>query len=270
MNAVIERINSFGIPIGEEARPAQTLQALRDRGIYINYKTIARLIDGSTNGEKILRKLQCAETLERDSVCGKDRFYLRIIEIGLNKRARQSKEDAHKWNSHQFMGPIVDNTGIDPQILRRCFRGMRAEMVFSEIIAMTDHSKPTFLQAADQYIQDYTGSRCGHYSPFVNQVAEKWDGTTIESFYRGFYDKVQTPNTLGTWPPYEAEALRDFYKDRIAAGSPLTILDRLILNTERDDSLDRLVPQAVADWTGVRFDPTVTYNHLNVLLTGRP
>ena len=269
----VENINymsqSLGVSVSEHSTSrAFILKSLKERGIDITPTTISRLRGGSTSGRKSVRRLKGSEILRQGNVTSKDNFYLDIAELGVAIRTYPDW-GGNRLTSVGFTETIAETLGINDQILRRGFRAMRVDLVLEELANPNWDLLSFFRPVAEEYISAYT---IGPRGPSKNVVKldSEWDRKTVGGFYRALYKNLVTPSALRIWPPYEVEVLRGFYRQRISLNSRISFFDRLVIESDLFNVPEGRLESTIRVNTGIKYDPYVTYNHLNVLVNARP
>lgn len=248
------------------------VRSLRDHGIEANRSTISRLRgeSPSTSGEKIARRLRGSETLGTNNAILKDKFYFEVTQVGLDIRVHPSR-DRRRWENIGFTKSIAETLDVSSQDLRRCFRAMRTDFVLEELAHPNHRQISYLLPTAKQFIGAYTeGAR---RSPNVVAFDDVWDRKTVIGFYKSLYQCcTDRPSSLKVWTPFEVEILNEFYCQRMNGdeGSPLSLYDQMVIEDDLHKVPEWHLVNIIRESTGIKYDPSVTYNHLNVLLYGKP
>lgn len=262
----------LGVPLGEKGSNRRSVvETFREKGLSkLNPTSVSRLKAGVISGEKTDWRLDASKVLEEDNAGLKNPFYEQITQVGLQERRfNTAPQRAHVLKSDHFVEDIAKVLEQDPQVVRRCIRAMRADMVLTQADSPDTALLRQFSDIAESYIDANRRIPPSMRSPVVEALDEAWDHSTVESFYSSLY-RVMNERGIGTWTPYEMETLSRFYRQQVAVGNHLTPFDRLVL-----DSYTRGVPaiQIVGEinkTTGIEIDEKVIEQHRNVLVYGRP
>ncbi len=243
----------------------------KDKHVLISPSAAFRLHNGQLLGYRMDRKFERASVLEQGAA-QKDSFYklIALTGISLRKYVRYLR-----LSSRGFMEGLAEVLGTDPQKIRRCFRAMRTDLVYTEL----EHEKkslnpdlpesliPSIIYIAETYLSDY--AKGPEIPPTIRVVNQEWDRTTFRGFYRLFNEHVKHPATVGTWPPYEVGVFNIFYSWRLSIGNPPTPFDKLCLEAGMENRLPKFTTDSREDAL-TTFDRFVTQTHTNVMLFGRP
>lgn len=266
----IER--KIGTPLGEKDSDRKSVvKAFRSKGLSgLDPTSVSRLKAGMISGERTKWRLDASRILEEDDAVSKNQFYQQIAQTGVEQRLfNTAPQRDHVLKTDHFVEDIAKTIGQDPQVVRRCIRGMRTDLV----LAQTNASNPTLLrqfsEIAERFIDAKHRLPPSMHSPGVNTLNQVWDHTTIEDFYRNIY-AVSEGRTIGGWTPYEMEALALFYTQQDEAGNHLTPFDRLVLNTYIKGLPTSGVVSKIKGSVGIDIDQGVIEQHRNIMAYGRP
>lgn len=261
----------LGVPLGEKGSNRKNIvEAFEKKGLSgLHPTSVSRLKAGMISGERTDWRLDASRVLEEDSASFKNPFYKQITQVGLQERRfNTAPQRSHVLKSDHFVEDIAKAIGQDPQVVRRCIRAMRADMVLTQ-----SSSDPNLLRSFTGIAEDYLDANRkippSLRSPAVTALGDNWDHSAIENFYRNIY-AVAGGRAIGTWTPYEMEALSLFYGQQVAAGNHLTSLDRSVLDSYIKGLAASQIVSDVAGSTGIEIDAGVIEQHRNVLVYGRP
>ena len=167
------------------------------------------------------------------------------------------------------MEDIAKALGQDPQVVRRCIRAMRTDMVLVQAGSPDVALLRQFSDTAQDYINANRRTPPSMRSAAVTALDQVWDHASIENFYRNMY-AVSGGRAIGTWTPYEMEVLSLFHRQQDAQGNNLTPFDRLVLNSYTKGVPASQIVGEVVGSTGIEIDKGVIEQHRNVLVFGRP
>lgn len=268
----------LGVPLGEKkADRKSVIGAFREKGLArLNPTSVSRLKAGMISGERTDWRLDASRVLEEDNAGLKNQFYGQITEVGLAQRSfNTAPRRSHVLKSDHFVKDIAKAIGQDPQVIRRCIRAMRADLVLTQREALLTQIPSNrdllrnFTDIAEDYIDANSKIPLSLRSSAVTALGEKWNHSTIEDFYRNIY-AVAGGRAIGTWTPYEMEVLDLFNRQQMAAGNHLTAFDRLVLDSYVKGFPANQIVSNVAGSTGIEIDEGVIEQHRNVLTIGRP
>lgn len=261
----------LGVPLGEKGSDRKSVvETFREKGLSgLNPTSVSRLKAGMISGERTNWRLDSSRVLEEDNASLKNPFYEQITQAGMqDRRFNAAPQRSHILKSDHFVEDIANAIGQDPQVIRRCIRAMRVDLVLAQ-----SPSDPNLLRSFTDIAEDYLDANRkippSLRSPAVTALGENWDHSTIEDFYRNIYT-VAGGRAIGTWTPYEMEALFLFYGQKVEAGNHLTTFDRLILDSYIKGLPASQIVSDVAGSTGINIDEDVVEQHRNVLTVGRP
>lgn len=272
MNNRSEIEQKLGVPLGEKGSNRRRLTAtFRERGLSKLHPTsISRLKAGMISGERTDWRLDASRVLEEDNATLKNPFYEQITQVGLQERTfNTAPQRAHILKSDHFVEDVAKVLGQDPQVVRRCIRAMRADMVLTQANSPDTALLRQFSDTAESYIDANRQVPPSLRSFAVTALNQAWDHTTIGNFYRNIY-AVSGGRVIGTWTPYEMEMFSRFYRQQVAQGNHLTPFDRLVLDSyTKGLPASQIVVEATRS-TGIDIDEGVIEQHRNVLAYGRP
>lgn len=251
-----------GISFGRELSERAVVERFKGKGVVMHPKTTYRLREDKTSGERLTRRLDMAEAL-KGNASKKDRFYHAIAVQGQQVRKVNGQG---RYAGRGFMDAIADDLKINPQDARRSLRAMRAELVLSELNGETQFMDE-FRLTTERYLNKFVVGWSA--SPALQKVDEEWTRDSIGEFYRNFYSYAETTSTLQTFPPYEADIMESYYRQRLMTGSELSVLDKLTLSKNANGSRLTTVVDVVRA-AGVPYDNVVHFAHTNALLYGQP
>lgn len=262
----------LGVPLGEKGDNRKSVVAIfRGKGLSrLSPTSISRLKTSMISGEKTNWRLDTSRVLEEDKSDLKNPFYEQITQIGLQERRfNTAPQRSNVLKSDHYVEDIAKALGQNPQVVRRCIRAMRTDMVLAQVGSPDAALLRQFSDIAEGYIDANRRIPPSLRSSAVIVLDENWNHSTIENFYRNIYE-ARGGRVIGTWTPYEMEVLSVFYKQQVTAGNHLTSLDHLVL-----DSYTRGLPTSqivgeVAGPTGIKIDEGVLEQHRNVLVYGHP
>lgn len=199
------------IDLGPKGGPVPpVVDAFRNRGVPVHEDTVGHLRSHRTSGEKVADRLYCAGLVRLGDTRRKDACYLRIAYTALAVRAPQLNNFAHRWRSNGQTEAMAELLRLSPQLVRRCIRAMRAELVYADVECPETDVRQTFGNVANHYFYVYSYPANSTLRASINAVADNWDGRTLRSFYALLYG--YGPRTIGTWHPYEAEVFQRYYE----------------------------------------------------------
>lgn len=261
----------LGVPLGEKGSNRKTIvKTFREKGLSgLNPTSVSRLKAGMISGEKTDWRLDASRVLEEDNASLKNPFYGQITESGLDQRRfNTAPQRSHVLKSDHFVEDIAKAIGQDPQVIRRCIRAMRVDLVLAQ-----NPSNPNLLRSFTDIAEGYLDANRkippSLRSPAITSLGENWDHLTIENFYRNIYT-VAGGRAIGTWTPYEMEALSLFYGQQVTVGNHLTLFDRSVLDSYIKGLPASQIVSDVAGSTGIEIYAGVIEQHRNVLVYGRP
>lgn len=260
----------LGIPLGEKGSDRKSIvRTFREKGLSgLNPTSVSRLKAGMISGERTDWRLDASKVLEEDNASLKNQFYGQITEAGLEQRRfNTAPQRSHVLKSDHFVEDIANAIGQDPQVIRRCIRAMRVDLVLTQ--TPSDPNLPrSFIDIGEGYLDANRKIPPSLRSPVVTALGENWNHSTIEDFYRNIY-AVAGVRAIGTWTPYEMEILSLFYRQQ-AAVNHLTAFDRSVLDSYIKGLPASQIVSDVAGSTGIKIDEGVVEQHRNVLTVGRP
>lgn len=262
----------LGTTLGEKGNsPKPVLETFRERGVLgIHPKSISRLRAGMISGERIDWRLAASRVLEQDDASLKNLFYQQITKLGLEHRAfNTSRLRSHILKSDYYIEDVANNLGQDPQVVRRCIRGMRTDMVFTEANSPEPALLRNFSNIAQGYIDAHRRVPPSLRSPAITILGDSWDQTTMENFYRNIY-AAMGGRAIGTWTPYEIEILALFYTQQAQKGNHLTPFDSLVLDSYIKGLPGNQIIGEIKRSVGIEVDGGVMEQHRNILVYGRP
>src|SRR3989338_3171045 len=263
----------LGTSLGEKGSDRKSVvETFRGKGLSkLNHTSISRLKAGMISGERTDWRLDTSRILEKDNAGLKNTFYEQITQVGLQERRfNTAPQRAHVLKSDHYVEDVAKALGQDPQVLRRCIRGMRADMALTQVDSPNSDLFRQFSEATERFIDSNHRLPPSMHSPGVNRLDQVWDHITVEDFYRNIYAVSDGRRTIGSWTPYEMETLSRFYKQQIAQGNHLTPLDRLVLDSYTNGAPASSIVAEVVRSTGIAIDEQVIEQHRNVLVYGRP
>ncbi len=260
----------LGVDIGAKGEPREKgMAALRTKGVVVHPATVSRLRMGDTNGVIIEDRINCAKVLEGNSARAKNRFFLVLTVFGLTERTRGTQKDKDRFDSAGYTKQVAIALGQNPQVVRRCIRAMRSDLVYESLFSPDANLIQGFCGAVDMYLTDFPNIVLSLRPRTIIAIESGWDRQTMVDFYRNLYQHSGRRN-IGLWTPYEMRVLHDIYAGRINTSEHLTHLDREILEShvagERPDALIR----RIKDQTEIPVDSGVIIQHRNLLVYGRP
>lgn len=261
----------LGIPLGEKGSDRKSIvRTFREKGLSgLNPTSVSRLKAGMISGERTDWRLDASRVLEEDNTSLKSQFYGQITRSGLEQRRfNAAPQRSHVLKSDHFVEDIAKAIGQDPQVIRRCIRAMRVDLVLTQ-----SPSDPNLLRSftgiAEGYLDANRKIPPSLRSSAVTALGENWDHQTVEDFYKNIY-AVASGRAIGTWTPYETGALSLFYGQQVAAGNHLTPFDHSVLGAYIKGLPASQIVSDVAGLTGIEIDEGVIEQHRNVLVYGRP
>ncbi|MBI2334713.1 hypothetical protein HYU96_02830 [Candidatus Daviesbacteria bacterium] len=267
-----ERIAGIsGVNLGQIGEPRlPVVDKLLTRGVKIHPLTVARLRMGETNGHKIEDRLACQGVLEEGIAFKKDTYFFLLTGWGLVRRSyRLDPRYRNRFNSQGFTEEISESLPERPQVVRRCLRTMRAELVWTSLASDSPGLRESFVAIADQFLHDFPHLKLDSRPPSILAIDRLWDHSTVADFYRQLY-QTATLRNLGLWTPYEMSLLHRFYQGQVDQGHPLTVLDREVLRVRiQRESMRQLVERTRKE-TGIPVDDEVLFHHGNLLVYGQP
>lgn len=268
MNNRLEIEIKLGVPLGEKgSNRKKIVEAFTGEGLPVRPTSVSRIKAEMISGKRTLWKLEALEVLKKDNAGLKNLFYEQITQVGLGQRRdKTAPGKPYVFGSDHFVEDIAKAIGQDPQVIRRCIRAMRTDMV----LAQSDRVLPSqFCAIAEDYIEANFAIPPSLRSPSVTSLNRKWDHLTIEDFYSQFY-AIAGKRAIGAWTPYEMEVFALFYKQQAAAENHLTPFDRSVLKPYIKGLPTSQIVRAVIWLTGIKIDVNVIEQHRNVLTVGRP
>lgn len=261
----------LGIPLGEKGSDRKSIvETFRGKGLSgLKPTSVSRLKAGTISGERTDWRLDASKVLEEDNASLKNQFYGQITEVGLDQRRfNAAPQRSHVLKSDHFVEDIAKAIGQDPQVIRRCIRAMRVDLVLAQIPSDPNLFR-SFTDIAEGYLDANRKIPPSLRSSAVTALGENWDHSTIEDFYRNIY-AVAGGRAIGTWTPYEMEVLSLFYRQQAETGNHLTAFDRSVLDSYIKGLPASQIVSDVAGSTGIEIDEGVVEQHRNVLTVGRP
>lgn len=262
----------LGIPLGENrGNRKSVVEAFKRKGLSrLNPTSVSRLKAGMISGERIDWRLDASRVLEEDNANLKNPFYEQITQVGLQERIfNTASQRAHVLKSNYFVEDIAKAMRQDPQVVRRCIRAMRVDMVLTQADSPDAALLRQFSDIAEGYIDANRRIPPSLRSAATAALDRSWDHSTIENFYRNIY-AVSGGRAIGTWTPYEMEVIGLFYRQRVTEDNHLTPFDRLVLDSYTKGLPASQIVGEVTGSTGIELDEGVVEQHRNVLTFGRP
>lgn len=269
----------LGVTIDPKGVRKPTLEAIEAKGITVHPNFVADLREGRKSGTKTLRRLESAEVTDASK---KNQFFADVCVRALGSRTyNQDRHRAHLFKSDGYVEglAITQQPPLETWVMELLVRSMRTDMSLTQADTPNRELEGVFKKMAETYLkakQDMPPSKLQRDAgPFI-ALDQSWDHQTMEDFYRKFYEHVPRRG-IGTWVPYEMESLSLFYTQQLAAGSPLTPLDRSVLEFHKGKSdvpgeryKDASLAQQVRDATGIEVNYQVIERHRNLLVYGTP
>lgn len=256
LDPVIEVFDSHGIPINRN-----TISHLRSE----------RPRSKKANGNRLNDRWMAAKALENNDATKKDKFYLKLLQAGLDLRERHSQR-GHHFRSFKLTEGIGLELNLPAGVIRFALRAMRVDLVCMEEEEIDQDLVDYFVGTAEGFLNDGSAARVSsEVSRPIPKIDENWDHKSIFSWYQTLYQlHPRSGLTTGIWTPYELDPLEEFYSLQAESGHPLTPFDRLILvkyqsRQETNALLDDLNKKEM----GIDLDRSMVTKHKNVLLFGK-
>jgi hypothetical protein len=261
----------LNIPLGDlRSSRIPALFDLHERGVDVSPTTITKLRGMVSTGQRTEHRLRASDVLKSNNASKKDRLYLAIAKKGVRHREYQSPPYDYKLNSHFFTENLGTELGMSPDKLRRTIRGMRAEVVYSELERPSRRFEREFRAIAEHFLDMHTTQEApSRRPPQLIQLTERWNWGSVLEFYKAFYEMTSAA-TRSSWTPYEIEVFELFYGRRKQVGSTLSELDRRVLTGLRAGENNDSVSSDISAVTGLPIDNNVIDIHRNALIYGRP
>jgi len=254
-------------------------EAFEAKGIKVHRNFVADLREGRISGAKTLRRLEFAEVTDASK---KNQFNADACAIALALRTHnQDRHRAHLFKSDGYVEEIARTRQptLETYVMELVVRAMRTDMVLTQSVTHNEALEKVFRRIAETYLkakQDMPPSKYKRDSgPFI-ALDQDWDHQTMGDFYKKFYQHVPRRG-IGTWVPYEMEALSLFYSQQLGVGNPLTPFDRSVLEFHKGRSdvpgvryKDAQLAQQARDATGIEVNYQVVERHRNLLAYGSP
>lgn len=259
-----------GVPVGRKGESRLPFVSLFENiGVPVDPVTVSRFRMGDTSGVRTADRLNCARVLEENSAERKNRFFLILATYGLRERQHNVRRDQARFNSWGYTERLAQALDERPQVVRRCIRAMRADLVCESLSSPDPDLVKLFCGVAEDYLTDFPHTAL-HLRPRVIQLVEQgWDHKTALSFYQKLYQCSGARN-IGPWTPYEMEVLQQFYAWRFRQENVLTSLDKAVLSWQTQGRRVSGLVEGLIKQTGIPIDDEVIYNHRNLLVYGRP
>lgn len=269
----------LGVTTGPRGVRKPMLEAIEAKGIQVNPNFVADLREGRKSGAKTLRRLESTEVTDASK---KNQFYADACARALDLRTHnQDRHRAHLFKSDGYVEEIARTRqpALETWVMELLARAMRTDMVLTQAVTPNRELEEAFRRIAETYLkakQDMPPSKLQRDSgPFI-ALDQNWDHQTMKDFYKKFYQHVPRRG-IGTWVPYEMEALSLFYLQQLGAGSPLTPFDGSVLEFHKGRSdvqgtryKDAQLAQQVRGATGIEVNYQVVERHRNLLTYGSP
>lgn len=267
-----QRLERLGVVVGQPGDPrSYSVNSFEQKGITVADTTVSRIRGLYTSGERLAERLEAREILLSGKVLEKDEFFLTVSQEGLGLRTRQvGRKNNHRYSSLRYLEDVANTVGIPNQKLRKVIRAIRADMVYAEHQNPEARFLSIFHTVVRKYFEDYLdnrGTRSERSS--IDDLRDDWDHKTIKNFYNAMYE-LCGPRAIGTWVPYEMEVVRQYFTDRLAEGSFLSLFDLLVLEgyTRRFGEIDVL--SIIGQQTGLYLDGKVIEEYRSILIHGDP
>lgn len=269
----------LGVTAGPRGVRKPMLEAIEAKGVTVHPNFVADLREGRKSGAKTLRRLESAEVTDASK---KDQFFADVCARALALRTHnQDRQRAHLFKSDGYVEEIArtQQPPLKTWVMELLVRAMRTDMLLTQTATPNTELEKAFKRIAETYLKAKQGMPPSKLQreagPFI-ALDESWDHQTMEDFYRKFYEHIPRRG-IGTWVPYEMEALSLFYTQQLVAGSPLTPFDKSVLEFHKGKSdvsgkkyKDALLAQQVRNVTGIGVNYQVIERHRNLLTYGTP
>ncbi len=269
----------LGVTTGSRGVRKPMLDAIRAKGIEVHPNFVADLREKRKSGSKTLRRIESSEVVDASR---KNQFYNIVCSRALGFRTyNQDRHRAHLFKSDGYVEEIArtQEPSLETWVMELLVRAMRTDMVLTQIHTPNQELEEVFKRIAETYLKakrDMPPSKLQRDAgPFI-ALDEAWDHHTMADFYRKFYAHVPRRG-IGTWVPYEMEALSLFYSKQMGLGNRLTPFDRSILEFHKGKSdvpgeryKDAQLAQQVKEETGIKVNYQVVERQRNLLVYGVP
>lgn len=268
----IER--KLGVAVGQKRVIKPMLEAFEAKGVVVHRNFVADLREGRKSGEKTKWRLESAEVSDASK---KNQFYNTICKRALELRTyNQDRHRAHLFKSDRYVEDIARTEGLETWVLELLIRAMRTDMALAQASSPNIELEEFFKRVAETYLSAKQAVPPSKQEPPFPALDEAWDHQTMADFYKKFYGIVPRRG-IGTWVPYEMEALSLFYSQQAGLGNPLTPFDRSVLEFHKgkgdvpgEGYKDARLAQEVRDATGIEVNYQVVERHRNLLSYSAP
>lgn len=260
----------LGVTTGEKGKRKPMLAAFETKGVPVHPNFVADLREGRRSGERTNWRLESAQVTDSSkknlfdsSVC------LKALEL---RTFNIDRHRAHLFNANGFLAELANLFNVDLPTMEILVRAMRTDMAMTQAASPNDGLDKAFKRLAETYLkakQDMPPSKLQRDAGPYIAVDENWNHQTMEDFYRKFYEHVPR-RSIGTWVPYEMEALSLFYGQQIEVGNALTPFDRLSLEAHIKGTGDAMAVEQIRQATGIEVNYQVLEKQRNLLVYGTP
>lgn len=267
MDARSEIEGIVGVKVGPKRTIQPMLEAIKAKGVLgVAPSFVAALRAGRKSGEKTKWRLESAEV---QNASKKNQVYTNICTVALNERTfNDAPIRVHLFKSTGYTENVARLLSMDPYVLERLIRAMRADMVLAQTESPDTVLANEFNKIAERYLKDRLKLPPSMKPAGLTALDGSWNHRTMESFYKNFYNFLGV-RVIGTWTPYEMEGLSLFYRNQIEAGNLLTPFDRMVIDAHKKGVLiTGKVAQQIRESTGIEVDHDVLIRHRNLLAYG--
>lgn len=264
----IEKIETIlGCHLGQQGEPVSFLNSVT--GILPTKPSrswIHRVRTGKTKGGGLLQALNLALA---EGSSKKDNLYREIASEAVRIRIYGTGQYSNRYLSDHYTEEVAEGLIFHLKDVQRCIRAMRIDLVYGD--RMNVVFTQFFIGVASKYFHDNVESvPPSKRGVAVVKLSEIWDYRSPTTFYRNMYELMrESTRSIGGWVPYEMEAMKCFYDERIRSNASPTDFDDKVLRLRKDTDFRDLITE-IGQNTGIPVDSNVLFNHRNALVYGNP
>ncbi len=175
------------------------------------------------DGDRTKNKFALRVFEQKDDATAKIEHYANIGKVGLELRECLGHQVNHpkRYNSRHLKSRIAAEHDIPLVDLSKRLRAIRTDVCISEMKEPRGWMFPMFKEAADEYLNAFTGA---DPNPYVEKLDREWDRRTIGDFYRVFYEISR--QGIGSWITSEVFFINGYYEQLKNEDRTLSVFDK--------------------------------------------